>query len=44
MAASSLDKLKVANTFSTRGTVFALTRVPGSRRLFLGGSVQRSAS
>src|ERR671935_361000 len=38
MAASSLDKLKVAKTFPSRGTVFALARVPGTRRLFLGGS------
>jgi WD40 repeat protein len=38
MAANPLDKLKVAKTFPSRGTVFALARVPGTRRLFLGGS------
>ena len=38
MAANPLDRLKVAKTFPSRGTVFALARVPGTRRLFLGGS------
>jgi WD40 repeat protein len=38
MAAANPDKLKAVKTVSSRAAVFAIARVPGTGRLFFGGS------